>query len=93
MGLNNRLLREIRGGKKVSYLWMPFFFPIFATCCLVNGDVWVVLFDGVLSVKLYTRLVVCLVANGAIPLSLNLPRLNLLSPSLRWTRRSRFGVY
>ena len=66
------------------------FFSTCAMCHLVNGDAWVVLFDGVLSPKLYTRLVVCLVADGAIPLSLNLPHLNLLSPSLRWTRRSRF---
>ena len=37
---------------------------------------------GVLSLKLYTRLVVCLVVDGAIPLSLNLP-----SPGLRWDKK------
>ncbi len=26
-------------------VWM-LFFPTFATCCLVNGDAWLVLFDG-----------------------------------------------
>jgi hypothetical protein len=46
---------------------------------------------GVLSLKLYTRLVVCLAVDGAIPLSLNLPRLNLphlnlSSSGLRWDK-------
>ena len=47
---------------------------------------WIVLFDRVLSLKLYTRVVVCLVADGAIPLSLNLPHLNLPSPGLWWDK-------
>jgi hypothetical protein len=41
---------------------------------------------GVLNPKLFTSLVVCLVVDGAIPLSLNLPRLNLPSPSLQWDK-------
>ena len=38
------------------------------------------------SLKLYTRLVVCLAVDGAIPVSLNLPHLNLPSPGLRWDK-------
>jgi hypothetical protein len=41
---------------------------------------------GALSPKLYTRLVVCLVVDGAISLSLKLPRLNLPSLGLRWDK-------
>ena len=53
---------------------MHFFFT-FATCRLVNGGTWLLLFDRVLNPKLNIRLVVCLVVDGAIPLSLNLSRL------------------
>ena len=48
------------------------FFFTFATGRLVNGGTWLLLFDGVLNPKLDIRLVVCLAADGAIPLSLNL---------------------
>ena len=53
---------------------MHFFFT-FATCRLVNGGTWLLLFDRALNPKLDIRLVVCLAPNGAIPLSLNLSRL------------------
>ena len=51
------------------------FFSTFATCRLVNGGTWLLLFDGVLNPKLNIRLMVCLAADGAIPLSLNLSHL------------------
>ena len=52
------------------------FFSTFATCHLVNGGTWLLLFDGVLNPKLYTRLVVCSAADDAVPLSLKLPHLD-----------------
>ena len=48
---------------------------------------------GVLSPKLYTRLVVCLVVDGVIPLTLNLPRFNLPSTGLRWDKELEIGAY
>uniref|UniRef100_A0A2N9HP40 Uncharacterized protein n=1 Tax=Fagus sylvatica TaxID=28930 RepID=A0A2N9HP40_FAGSY len=59
-------------------------FSTFATVspCDYGDAVELVLFDGVLSPKLHTRLVVCLVADGALPLSLILPCLHLLSPGV-----------
>ena len=57
-----------------NHLWM-LFFSTFATCRLMNGGTWLLLFDGVLNPKLDIRLMVCLAADGAIPLSLNLSHL------------------
>ena len=60
---------------------------LFFHICHVSPCEWwnvTLLFDRVLNPKLYTRLVVCLAADGAVPLSLNLPRLE--------SAKSRFAV-